>query len=64
MLRSDLIAEQGVFRSREKYGGWRIHADLIAGEGIENSLSDLIAGEDAVRRSTRPGKMQVYLVGS
>jgi hypothetical protein len=48
-----------VFRSREEYGCWRIRADLIAGEGTENSPSDLIAGEDAVRRSTRPGKLQV-----
>jgi hypothetical protein len=50
-----------VFRSREKYGGWRIHADLIAVEETENSPSDLIAGgsEDAVRRSTGLGKLQV-----
>jgi hypothetical protein len=48
-----------VFRSREKYGHWRIHADLIAGEGTENYPSDLIAGEDAVRRSTGSGKLQV-----
>jgi hypothetical protein len=48
---SNLIAER-VFRSREKYGRWRICADLIAGEEKANVPSDLIADEDAAMRST------------
>jgi hypothetical protein len=53
-----LLLSRGVFRSREKYGRWRIRADLIAGEEKENVPSYLIASEDAVRTSTGLGKLQ------